>query len=137
MMKTVCVDLDGVLARCEGTGDSTEIGPPIPGAKEFMAALYRDHSLVVFTCRSWQADEVVRWLRKHGIMFDKVHLGPGKPIAAAYVDDRAVECRPQAGGLESYNRARERIALLGADWSSKVEGKLTPKKARSVAWGPY
>ncbi len=36
------------------------------------------------------------WLDRHGFAYDEVYIGQGKPFAVAYVDDRAVVCRPQS-----------------------------------------
>jgi len=107
-MKTVCVDLDGVLAEYGGWKGVQHIGDPIPGAREFMAALYDiPIKLCVWTTRtnpvvnkdSKLSDRelsffVDDWLTKHDIIFDYVAYGAGKPLACAYVDDRAVVCRP-------------------------------------------
>lgn len=102
--KTVCVDLDGVLAHYEGWKGAGHIGEPRPGAKEFMAELIRFAKVVVFTTRA-KADFEDRpegatpeslarlvgdWLCGHSIDHDEVYCGQGKPMAVAYVDDRAV-----------------------------------------------
>ena len=105
MSKTVCVDLDATLAHYEGWRGEDHIGPPRPGARDFMAALRaRGLRAVVFTTRvkadvpdrppgetpDTLAVRVVAWLDANGIPHDGVYTGQGKPMAAAYVDDRAV-----------------------------------------------
>lgn len=117
MKKAVCVDLDGVLARYDGWKGIDHIGDPLPGAVEFTHRLAKFARIVVFTtrCKAYRADEpgpegqpepcrddsevladrVRQWLDWHGFAFDEVYTGQGKPIAVAYVDDRAVCCTPQ------------------------------------------
>lgn len=107
-MKIVCVDLDGVLADySKGWQGVGVIGDPIPGAVEFTKRLGRYAMVVIYTTRCkgklFDRDEdpaklraaVMAWLDKHGFYYDEVDMGQGKPIAAAYVDDRAVPCEPQ------------------------------------------
>lgn len=107
--QTVCVDLDGVLAVYDGWKGIDNIGQPIPGAVEFVAELNRFAEVMVFTTRcnlsasSKDAGETVLslqkrikdWLDKYGFKYKDVYIGQGKPLAAAYVDDRSVICRPQ------------------------------------------
>lgn len=40
--------------------------------------------------------------------FDRVHVGQGKPLAIAYVDDRGIRCRPQKGDGE-YQKALDQV----------------------------
>ncbi len=119
MKKIVCVDLDGVLADYrDGFKGIDHIGDPIDGAAAFTHALHEFARVVVFTTRckvypegtpgpdgvpevnrSSQevlAGKVKAWLDRHGFAYDEVYVGQGKPFAAAYVDDRAVVCRPQS-----------------------------------------
>ena len=107
----VCVDLDGVLAEYNGWEGIEEIGPPLPGAKEFADDLAKVADLVIFTtrCSSEPGERgaispltpgqarihVVDWLEKNDIPFADVYMGEGKPRVAAIVDDRAIGCRPQ------------------------------------------
>ena len=54
--------------------------------------------VVIFTARSrlpGAAEKVRQYLDKHGFKYDEVYEGKGKPIASAYIDDRAVTCKPQ------------------------------------------
>jgi len=112
----VCVDLDGVLAtRTNGSA----IGPPIDGAIEFSRKLAKDNDIIIYTARfattsgkprSQSAIEklntrIVNWLEKHGIAYHSVHHSGAKPIASAYVDDRAVACRPLDDGLSAFDSA--------------------------------
>lgn len=109
--KTVCVDLDGVLARYNGFKGIDHFDDPFPGAREFLTDLRKVAKVVIFTTRAsvsahgncdWPARnsvaelkaKVVAWLRKWELPFDDVWTAAGKPIASAYVDDRAVPCAP-------------------------------------------
>ncbi len=107
----VCVDLDGVLAKYDSWHGSDIIGPPLPGAVEFAESLSRFADIVVFTSRcsldqGGESDRprlspaklrlhVVEWLEKFKIPYADVYIGQGKPRASAFIDDRAVPCRPQ------------------------------------------
>ncbi len=37
---------------------------------------------------------IEQWLIQHDLPFDSIAGSEGKPISVAYVDDRAVACRP-------------------------------------------
>lgn len=117
--KTVCVDLDGVLANySKGWQGPDKIGEPLEGAVEFTRRLGKFARVVIFTTRC-KADfddrpqgatpttlitTVMAWLDKHGFHYDDIYAGQGKPIASAYVDDRAVVCRPEED-LDAYTWA--------------------------------
>jgi len=107
MKKTVAVDLDGVLAKYDGFKGVGVIGDPIPGAVDFTRKLSKIARVLIYTTRTnkqikdnaaYSSDELVimikDYLDKHGFSYDRIHTGAGKPLAAAYVDDRAVNCRP-------------------------------------------
>lgn len=103
MKKTICVDLDGVLADySKGWQGVDHIGDPIPGAVEFVKKLNELGRVVIFTsrCSSVHKDcthagvQVACWLQKHGFEYDEIYMGQGKPIASAYIDDRAIHCDP-------------------------------------------
>jgi len=123
--RTVCVDLDGVLAHYEGWKGLNEFGNPLPGALEFMWELKkRGYYIVVATARlsgdacaandadfkvvaRYVHDYLVRW----NLPYDEVWVRPGKPLAIAYVDDRAVVCRPQSN-RDAFREALIEIAAL-------------------------
>ena len=108
---TIAVDLDGVLFKVywgDERGmvfDVEKFGEVIPGAREGMKALKKaGFYLIVHTCRTnpelnrtancsivelQRAVELK--LKEVDIPFDEVFIGIGKPLASAYVDDRAVE----------------------------------------------
>lgn len=106
----VCVDLDGVLAKYESWRGPDQIGPPLPGAMEFMTQLAQIADVVIFTtrCSSDHFGEhstlvspgrlkirVIDWLEKYNFPYADVYVGQGKPHALAFIDDRAVSCSPQ------------------------------------------
>lgn len=97
--KTVAVDLDATLCFYETFKGPFKIGDPLDGAKEFLQALRDEgYRIVIFSCRP--KSETLRkavesHLNKHGLVFDKVFIDGYKPSAIAFVDDRAVSCKPQ------------------------------------------
>ena len=103
MKKTVCVELDGVLAERPLTYSVARIGSPVSGARQFLLDLSRFACVVIYTTRCVSDDpqypiderlEIVEgWLRKHDLPYDYVYSGRGKVLADAYVDDRAVSCK--------------------------------------------
>jgi len=128
----VCVDLDGVLAAYNGWEGPDVIGPPLPGAKEFALSLAEFADIVVFTsrCSLDQGGEaprqpvspaklrlrVIEWLEKFNFPYADVYTGQGKPRAAAFIDDRAVACRPQTDAAafpEALSRARSLVRRGG------------------------
>jgi len=118
---TICVDLDGVLAA---RADGDAIGPPIDGAVEFTRELSTRGSIVIFTARfstrSGKArspestheleSRIAEWLNSHGFSYDSINTSQAKPIASAYIDDRAVSCQPLKQGLDAFD-----TALSGVD----------------------
>ena len=103
---TVAVDLDGVLARYEPDDpfDILKIGEPVRGAVDFVRKLLAFANVIVTSARVSYAkrgddvaDAIGVWLNYHHFPLVRVAVwrGRGKPLAAAYVDDRAVVCRPQ------------------------------------------
>ena len=45
------------------------------------------------------------WLQRHKIEFNQVWDGPGKPPSHAYIDDKAVACRPEYDGQKAFKAA--------------------------------
>lgn len=109
-MKTVCVDLDGVLAKYDGWKGEDHIGDPVSGAVRFSRAVSDFARLVVFTARE-DVSRVKAWLDEHA--FEYFTIVGGKPKASAYVDDRSVICRPAIDEEYDFDRAlREARALV-------------------------
>lgn len=108
--KTVCVDVDRTLMP--DMPDEVPFGSyidPFPGAKEFLKKLQEQYRVVIYTMRTgrqFQLEhgndktvsvlvlELAEWLDQHGLPYDDIWCGQGKPHAEFYVDDRAVQCRP-------------------------------------------
>ena len=95
--ETVAVDLDGTLAYYTSWQGEWHIGQPNPGAKEFVDLLKTlGYRVILHTTR--RDNDVLRsWLHDNQINVDDVWsmdtsqaAGRSKPIACAYVDDRAV-----------------------------------------------
>ncbi len=135
---TVAVDLDGVLAKYDGWKGVDHIGDPIYGAVEFTKRLSKWAHVTIFTTRlncevnkvpPHSIDDlyykVLDWLKKHAFSFDEIYLGQGKPLAVAYIDDRAVPCTPQREIIttDAFRGAEERAKEL-----AKRESKETHKE---------
>ncbi len=107
----VCVDLDGVLAKYDRWRGAENIGAPVPGALEFAHELAKVADIIIFSSRcsedrrrgddgyslspAQMRIQIIDWLEKHKIPYTDVYIGQGKPRAAAFIDDRAVNCSPQ------------------------------------------
>jgi len=113
--KTVCVDVDGTLAQYDAFEGVDTIGAPLPGAVEFTRKLSRVADVMIYSTRAsayenhgYNEQELVSklkaWLDKHGFSYAAIYAGPGKPRASAYIDDRAVSCRPQISA-QAYEHA--------------------------------
>jgi hypothetical protein len=121
-VKSVLVDLDGVLATYDGWRGIGHVGEPRPGAAEFLRRLKDVARVVIYTtrCKAYSegtpgpegmpepdrsapealAARVRAWLDAHGLEYDEVYTGQGKPFAAAIVDDRAVAVPTNPAGLD-------------------------------------
>lgn len=95
----VAVDFDGTLAQEQ---KYPEMGPPFPGAREFMQELVdKGYTTIIYSCRTSPACHteedvaknhvrLVEWFAQYNIPYHEIWWGPGKPKAKCYVDDRAV-----------------------------------------------
>lgn len=105
LKKTVCIDMDGVLAEYSGWQGIFHIGDPIDGARDFVDELAKDFKIMIYSTRcnievnKAEGDQetllaIVReWLQMNAFKYDSIQIG--KPLAVAYIDDKAVSCRPQ------------------------------------------
>jgi len=128
-MKTVCIDLDGVLADYKGGWRGVEhIGDPIPGAKEFVDEIAKFARVVIYTSRlSDKFDQdhtaalyaITYWLEQYGFYYDEIFSGTGKCVASAYIDDRAVCCKPQHPQIKP--KAAFRMALYSTQLLCEAE----------------
>jgi uncharacterized phage-associated protein len=135
----VCVDLDGVLAKYDGFRGRDHIGPPLPGALEFAWSLAKVADIIIFSARCSQDNageeksrltpaqlriRVIDWLEKYKFPYTDVYVGQGKPRVAAFIDDRAISCRPQLDS-DAFDNALESVRGLLYNRSSRSNGKTS------------
>jgi hypothetical protein len=92
---TLAIDFDGVVhGYSRGWVDGSIYDPPVHGAREALlrlnAAGYR---LVLHTTRVRDVDQaaaVLAWLEGNGLDGLFAEVTDRKPLAAAYIDDRAI-----------------------------------------------
>ncbi len=119
---TVAVDLDGVLAQYTGFRGPEHIEDPIPGAKQFLSDLSEKYTLVVYTARDtaiareW-LEKWDMWQHVSDVNFCRINGAGGKPVAIAYVDDRAVRF------MGSYELAHIDVDRLAAEGIKKDTSK--------------
>lgn len=136
-VKTAAVDLDMVVLKYDGWKGLNHFGEVIPGAVEFIRWLQQQgYTVLIFTTRgNWELnkndadphqsgrDELyLKWLIEsaldsHGVPYDDIYVGQGKPLADIYIDDCAVSCRPQETG--SYEEVKDFITQLAAKEAKK------------------
>lgn len=139
MSQTVWVDLDATLAVYPKWEGIQKIGDPFAGAKLFMENLramgaHRGFKVGVFSVRtnpdmpgreelldvgihpddlqSALANIIRDWLEKHGIPYDEIFSGRGKPPGLCYVDDRGVNCEPAVYGCLAYRIAESLVERM-------------------------
>lgn len=119
MKKSICVDIDGVLAQYEQWRGVDHFGDVMPGAKQFLERLRDEYEIVIFTCRCTKgmsgreephllANRVREWLEKNELPYDDIYVGQGKPIASYYIDDRGINCNPQENPM-AYEMVLEQV----------------------------
>jgi capsule biosynthesis phosphatase len=95
----ICFDLDGVLCKLKGNGESYADLQPIPGAVQKLRALRAaGHEIVIATARHMKTCDhsvgkvvarqgltTLAWLEKHGFEYDEIWFG--KPHCDIYIDD--------------------------------------------------
>ena len=100
-MKTVAIDFDGTIAHYDGWKGVDNIGEPVTGIREVLLGLKEaGYKIVIHTCRitpEVNGDQVVdaanairKWMSAHDLPYDSIWQGVGKPVACAYIDDRAI-----------------------------------------------
>lgn len=84
----VGVDLDGTLA--EAVWPELGIGKPIAKTVDYIRDLSKKgYKIIIFTARgSSEYKDIEAWLNDNDIPFKWIHTG--KPLMAAYIDDRNV-----------------------------------------------
>ena len=96
--QSVCVDLDGTLLYYTNwKGMDGRFGNPRPGAREFLVNIGKFARIMIYTARLAEKHmspetygSIERWLYEHNLPYDEIYIGKGKPVAEAFVDDRAV-----------------------------------------------
>ena len=111
MANLLAIDFDGVLHRPTRarSGFTPPVGRPVTGAARAVRALSSDWRLVVHTCRAASPEGregVLRWLaaRQLDDLFEDVT--DTKPIATAYIDDRAIRFTSWADVLNTFDEGR-------------------------------
>jgi len=107
LKKTVCIDLDDTLIDFSaGWQDIYTFGDPFPGAVEFTKKIAVFADIIIHTCRCTPEamginngpllqKKVKDYLDSKGFIYHDIWIGEGKPVADAYIDDRAVFCGPR------------------------------------------
>ena len=128
---SVAVDLDGVILEYDGWKGPDHFGGPLPGAGEFLKSLRKmGLRIIIHTARVNSAhpeslEEVVSQiegiLKAWSLPFNEVWVGQGKPIALAYIDDRAIfmnsrTCQSKMAGWKS---ALAEISVAKAEADSR------------------
>jgi hypothetical protein len=94
----VGVDLDGTLAEPLWTPDNptSDIGDPIPDAiLKVNQLVAQGYKVIVHTSRPWTDYQVIeQWLQHYNIPFKEIQCG--KPLYAAYIDDRAINAEEES-----------------------------------------
>jgi adenylylsulfate kinase len=86
--KTICIDLDGVIAQYDGWNGPDHVGEPMPGAGDFLQRLSQDYEIVIHTTRQYPG--VWDWLLKYRFQDYITGITSTKVPAVAYIDDRAI-----------------------------------------------
>lgn len=125
----VAVDLDGVLSDGENFkfkngrwDDYLIISDPLPGAVDFVKELSQVAEVLIHSSRLDSSlhdhDERVvaaaisSWMVAHKFPSCGIWTSRGKPMAEAYIDDRAVLCNPHALGRVAYKLAMKEVKRL-------------------------
>lgn len=88
MKPTVCLDFDGVLNTYSGWAGAEELFEPAPGVREFLSQAQKSFALVIHSTRDPALIE--GWLDRHDLSSFIHRVTMTKPLAIAYVDDRAI-----------------------------------------------
>ena len=87
-MKTVLIDLDGVLNTYDGNFDKNKIPPVKEGAKEFLKKLSEKFVIKLFTTRNKLLAS--KWLIENGIDNFIEDITDKKDVCWLYIDDRCI-----------------------------------------------
>ena len=88
ILKTVLIDLDGVLNIYDGNFDKDKIPPVKDGAKEFLKKLSEKFVIKLFTTRNKLLAS--KWLIENGIDNFIEDITDKKDVCWLYIDDRCI-----------------------------------------------
>jgi hypothetical protein len=121
-LRSVCIDVDGVLAQYDGWKGVENIGDPFPGAADWVSQIHEHYRVIIYTTRVnvevnidytevTLIDILKGWLDKHGFLYDDIKP---KVKAVAYIDDRAIVCTPKRSfkAWDYYASASSRLQQL-------------------------
>ena len=84
----IAIDFDGVLNKYKGWKNKDTLYKPQSGARYFLQQLYKNYDITIFTCRDIRT--VHQWLQENKLDQYITTVTNLKPIAHAYIDDRAI-----------------------------------------------
>ena len=87
-MKTIFIDVDGVLNNYDGSFDKEKIPPIKDGAKEFLKDLSENFVIKIFTTRNKLLTS--KWLIENGIDRFIEDITDKKDLCWLYLDDRCI-----------------------------------------------
>lgn len=93
MTKTIAIDFDGVFHEYSmGWGNGSIYDRPVSGSESALKSLKeKDYRVVVFSTRAKeQKNDIIAWLGSFGLLRYIDEVTHEKPIAFAYIDDRAI-----------------------------------------------
>ena len=114
LVRTVCVDWNGVLDLYRGYQGEEHFDPPRPGAADFLRRL-REMGFRVVILSTRAPDDVHRWLRQHGLDGYVDEVTDRKVPAVAYIDDRALPFRGD------YEAVLDELRRFRAHWQSSTQ----------------
>ncbi len=135
----IAMDLDGTLLQYDRWRGIDHFGPPIEGAREFLLAVSKFATIMIYTVRcnadvnldrgdrspAELRDIVANYLKSQDLYFDNIWTGQGKPLFHCTCDDRAIQCRPQEN-ISAYSTTLlevQRICgLVAAETNSTQNG---------------
>ena len=104
---TICLDFDGVFNNYKGY-DGDNLGTPRPGIKKFLETLSQEYSITIFSARKYSL--IIKWLKQHNLLMYVDNVTSYKPVAVAYIDDRAIQFKGD------YNKALTELKQFKPYW---------------------
>jgi hypothetical protein len=108
----ICIDFNGVCDQFKGWNGQVQDYPPAPGLEAFLLALRADFNTIVVCSATMPIQQVENWFIKHGLDLLIDYVTNHKPVAAVYVDDKAVTHRG------NFEETLERIKVFKPHWST-------------------